>query len=244
MEAAMADEPPHVLVVDDDTRLRQLLRKFLVENGFVVTTAADAAEARAQMAGFVFDLLVLDVMMPGDSGLDLARDLRRGEAGGAAHLPILMLTARDEVEDRISGLEHGADDYLTKPFEARELVLRIRSILRRVRLGPPAPAVVAAAAEVPLGDCVFDIGRQELRCRGERIHLTTTETQLLGALAGRPGALLTREDLAEATGQAGANSRTIDVQVTRLRKKIEPDPRQPLYLQTVRGQGYILRPGA
>lgn len=237
----MTEDHPHILVVDDDTRLRSLLRKFLTDNGFYVSTAADAAEARAQMAGLHFDLLVLDVMMPGESGLELTRSLRQGEASGAPHVPILLLTARSEVEDRIDGLEHGADDYLSKPFEARELVLRIRSILRRVAQASPAPAV-AAPTLVPLGACTFDTLRQELSCNGERVHLTTAEGQLLAALAARPGELLTRDDLAAATGQDGANQRTIDVQVTRLRKKIEPDPRQPLYLQTVRGQGYLLRP--
>lgn len=238
----MSEEQPHILVIDDDTRLRELLRKFLSDNGFLVSTAADAAEARTQMAGFQFDLLVVDVMMPGESGLDLTRSLRQGETGGGAHLPILMLTARGEVEDRIDGLEHGADDYLSKPFEARELLLRLRSILRRAQMAGLASAVTESA-EVPLGNCVFDSARQELRCGGERIHLTTAEAQLLAALAARPGELLTREDLARATGQEVGNLRTIDVQVTRLRKKIEPDPRQPLYLQTVRGQGYLLRPG-
>lgn len=238
----MIDDQPHILVVDDDTRLRDLLRKFLADNGFLVSTAADAAQARAQMAGFRFDLMVLDVMMPGESGLDLARSLRQDEAraGGRDHLPILMLTARGEVEDRIDGLEHGADDYLGKPFEARELLLRIQAILRRARLPFPSAAPMA---EVPLGDCVFNPERQELRRHDERLHLTTAEAQLLAALAARPGELLTREDLAQATGLEASNLRTIDVQVTRLRKKIEPDPRQPLYLQTVRGQGYLLRPG-
>ncbi len=238
----MSGDQPHILVVDDDTRLRDLLRKFLTDNGFAVSTAADAAEARAQMAGLRFDLLVLDVMMPGESGLELTRGLRQGEASGQPHVPILMLTARSEVEDRIDGLEHGADDYLSKPFEARELLLRLRSILRRAGTAPAA-GKAEAPPEVTLGDCVFDRTRQDLRRRGERIHLTTAEAQLLAALADRPGELLTRDDLAAATGQEGANSRTIDVQVTRLRKKIEPDPRQPLYLQTVRGQGYVLRPG-
>lgn len=237
----MTGDAPHILVVDDDTRLRELLRKFLTDNGFAVSTAADAAEARAQMAGLHFDLLVLDVMMPGESGLELARGLRQGEAAGTPHVPILMLTARSEVEDRIDGLEHGADDYLSKPFEARELLLRLRSILRRAGMAAPA---AAPPAEVVFGDCVFDPARQDLRRAGARVHLTTAESQLLAALAARPGELLTRDDLAAATGQEGANSRTIDVQVTRLRKKIEPDPRQPLYLQTVRGQGYVLRPGS
>lgn len=231
----MAPETPHVLVVDDDERLRTLLRRYLSDNGFVVTTAADAAEARAAQATLVFDLLVVDVMMPGEDGLSLTRALR--EAGNT--VPVLMLTARSEAEDRISGLEHGADDYLTKPFEPRELLLRLNSILRRAR--QPAPQPEPRAAVVTLGALVFDPARRELRRGEERVPLTEGETDLLAALARHPEPV-EREDLAGEVGLDG-NLRSVDVQVTRLRRKIEDDPRQPRFLLTVRGKGYVLRPG-
>lgn len=234
----MSEDLPHILVVDDDRRLRDLLRRFLSESGFVVSTAADASEARAQLAGMCFDALVVDVMMPGESGLELTRSLRTNSA-----TPVLMLTAHGDPADRIAGLESGADDYLAKPFEPRELVLRLRSILRRTVAALPAQTItLATVGSVRMGNSVFDIARQELRTNGEPIHLTTAEAQLLTALASHAGQAFTREDLADATGMTG-NTRTVDVQVTRLRKKIEDDPRQPRYLQTVRGTGYVLRPG-
>lgn len=228
--------PPHVLVVDDDRRLRDLLKRFLGENGFMVSTAADAQEARTQVAGMQFDAMVVDVMMPGESGLELTRDLRH-----SLGTPVLMLTAHGDPEDRIAGLESGADDYLAKPFEPRELVLRLRSILRRAAPPPPVAAAPASTA-VRMGDAVFDLKRQELRAHGLRVHLTTAETQLLTILAKAPGEPFSRDALADAAGITG-NPRTVDVQVTRLRKKIETDPRQPRYLQTLRGKGYVLRPG-
>ena len=224
----MIPDQPHVLVVDDDDRLRELLRKYLSENGLLVTTASDAAEARRRLAKLAFDLIVLDLMMPGESGLDFARDLRLGNS-----VPILMLTAMGEAEDRIAGLEGGADDYLTKPFEPRELLLRIHSILRRVP-GPPR-------GPVRMGDVVFDPERCDLSRGGAPIRLTDVEASLLKALAETPGAILSREALTEATGATGGG-RAVDVQVTRLRRKIEPDPRLPRYLQTVRGKGYVLWP--
>lgn len=226
-----APDKPHVLVVDDDARLRELLRKYLSDNGYVVTTAADAAEARARLAAMAFDMLVLDVMMPGEDGLSLTRDLRRADP-----VPILLLTAMGEVEDRINGLETGADDYLTKPFEPRELLLRMASILRRA---PREEAV--AAALLSLGAFAWDIARQELTRDGQPVHLTTAERELMAILAEVPGQAVQREDLAARTGNA-ANPRAVDVQVTRLRKKLEDDSRLPRYLQTVRGQGYMLRP--
>jgi two-component system phosphate regulon response regulator OmpR len=227
----MADMP-HILVVDDDKRLRELLRRYLMANGFRVTTATDAANARATLKGMEFDLLVLDVMMPGENGLELTRALRR--EGG---VPILLLTAMGESEDRINGLESGADDYLTKPFEPRELLLRIQTILRRAPLAPPP----AAPINVGLGDFRFDLQRETLY-RGDRpVKLTTAETRLLKALAARPGETVSRDQLAVETG-ARLTSRTVDVQVTRLRRKIEPDPRTPRYLQTIRGHGYVLWP--
>lgn len=226
----MDAEQPHILVVDDDDRLRKLLHKFLSDNGFMVATACDAADARAKLAGFEFDLMVLDLMMPGESGLDFAADLRTRSA-----LPILMLTAMSETEDRITGLEHGADDYLAKPFEPRELLLRINSILRRL------PQRAPAAAEVRLGAAVFDPAAGRLTRGGRPVRLTEVETALLSALAERPGDILTREELIERTGTEGGG-RAIDVQVTRLRRKIEDDPKLPRYLHTVRGKGYSLRP--
>ncbi|SOD92146.1 response regulator [Caenispirillum bisanense] len=238
----MTEDSPHILVVDDDERLRKLLRKYLSDNGYLVSVAVDAAEARGQLAAMEFDLVVLDVMMPGESGFELARALR---AEGQA-VPILMLTAMGETEDRIQGLESGVDDYLAKPFEPRELLLRIASILRRAAAPPstPAPAAVADIAAPPqlrFGEIVYDRKREELARHGVRIHLTTAEAALLGVLAERPNEVLSRDDLATATG-AGGNQRSVDVQVTRLRKKLEDDARLPRYLQTVRGKGYLLRP--
>ena len=223
---------PHILVVDDDDRLRELLRKYLSENDFLVSTASDAADARAKLAGLAFDLIVLDIMMPGEDGLSFTSSLRREN-----NVPVLMLTAMGEPEDRIAGLEKGADDYLTKPFDPRELLLRIQNILRRV----PTPPQPAAPAEIRMGAFVYEPEGERLSCDGAPIRLTSIETALLKALAERPGMTLTREELIELTGASGGG-RAIDVQVTRLRRKIEPDPRVPVYLQTVRGKGYVLRP--
>ncbi len=233
----MLDHGPHILVVDDDTRLRSLLRRYLVESGFLVDVAADASEARSRLAGLEYDLIIMDVMMPGEDGLSLTRSLRETLA-----TPILVLTARGRPQDRIVGLESGADDYLPKPFEPRELVLRINSILRRT--ARPAMPV----RPVQMGGAVFDPGREELTRDGERVRLTAAELGLMKAFAARPGETLTREALVETgAGAAGApaggtSPRTVDVQITRLRRKIEPDPRMPRYLLTVRGEGYMLRP--
>lgn len=226
----MTVELPHILVVDDDKRLRELLQRYLSENGFRVTTAGDAAEARAKLQSLAFDLLVLDIMMPGESGLQMMEQLRR-----TSLIPVLMLTAMGAPEDRIAGLESGADDYLAKPFEPRELDLRIRTILRRV---PPPPPV---STEVRLGEYCFDLRREELRRGDSLVHLTAAETRLLKLLAFNAGVALSREEL---TRQGGTNggARTVDVQVMRLRRKIETDPKLPRYLQTVRGRGYMLRP--
>ena len=226
----MNEPVAHVLVVDDDLRLREVLRKYLIRNGFMVTTAEDAADARAKLKSLSFDLIVLDVMMPGESGLELTDSLRRENP-----VPILLLTARGEPDDRIAGLEAGADDYLSKPFEPRELVLRMNSILRRV----PKPA--DPAPEVRLGAWLFVPDRDELRNGDEIVRLTSTEAGLLRILSAQPGTILSREELAERVGVAG-NARTVDVQVSRLRSKIEPDPKLPRYLHTVRGEGYVLRP--
>ncbi|HUC09373.1 MAG TPA: response regulator transcription factor [Stellaceae bacterium] len=226
----MSDLEPHLLVVDDDTRLRELLRRYLSENGFRVTTAADAAEARRHLASFAFDLVVLDVMLPGENGLDLTRDLQRER-----RLPVLLLTAMAEPEDRVNGLEQGADDYLSKPFEPRELVLRIRNLLQR------RPTVDMPRREVRFGGCRFDLTRSELFRGSEPIHLTAAETALLAGLAERAGDPVSREELS-LSAQFSGNVRNVDVQMTRLRRKIERDPRFPRYLQTVRGTGYVLKP--
>lgn len=223
-------EQPHILVVDDDTRLRELLQRYLSDQGFRVTTATDAAEARAKLAALAFDLLVLDIMMPGETGLELTETLRRDSV-----VPILLLTAMNETENRIAGFECGADDYLPKPFEPRELVLRINAILRRV---PPPPAA-EPPSKVSFGDYCFDLEREELTCAGDFVRLTAAEASLLKALAQRPGEPITRDDLGEESMISG-NARTIDVQVTRLRRKIEANPKFPRYLQTVRGTGYVL----
>jgi two-component system phosphate regulon response regulator OmpR len=232
----MSESQPHILVVDDDDRLRELLRKFLSENGFMVATASDAADARATLAGLAFDLIVLDVMMPGESGLDFAADLRRRDS-----VPILMLTAMGEAEDRIAGLELGVDDYLTKPFEPRELLLRIRAVLRRRHETPVPDPAERPAEPIRLGAVAFDPARGELRRGSRQIRLTSVEAALLAALAERPGAVLDRDELIARTGATGGG-RAVDVQVTRLRRKIEPDPRLPRYLRTVRGRGYMLHP--
>jgi two-component system phosphate regulon response regulator OmpR len=227
--------PPHVLVIDDDARLRDLLAKFLTKNSFMVSSAADAAEARRHLAAFQFDLLVVDVMMPGESGLALTKSIRDNSVGANGKIPILMLTAMGETRDRIAGLETGVDDYMSKPFEPRELVLRVNSILRRA-----PPVEMSGAMELRFGECRYDLARQTLTRGGEPVHLTAGEAELLNILARSVGTPVDRSMLAT-SGEEGANPRTIDVQVTRLRRKIEPDPRQPRYLQTVRGTGYLLR---
>lgn len=223
----LADNVPHILVVDDDQRIRDLLARFLQENEFRVTTADSAAAARANMRGLSFDLLVLDVMMPGESGFELAKALRVDH-----DIPILMLTARAEPDYRIKGLEIGVDDYLAKPFEPRELLLRLRNILsRRKRTFGPQDTI-------RMGDFTFHIGRGELKRQGETIRLTERERDLLRQFAERPGSPISRMNLAK-VGTDGSE-RAVDVQINRLRRKIEADPGNPVYLQTVRGKGYIL----
>jgi two-component system, OmpR family, phosphate regulon response regulator OmpR len=219
-----------VLVVDDDTRLRELLKSFLSRNGLRVSTAANAAAARQQLEALDFDLIVLDVMMPGQSGLDFAGELRK-----TSTVPILMLTAMGDPKDRIAGLEKGVDDYLGKPFEPRELLLRIQSVLRRGR----ATEAAGAPERISFGPMQFDLALGELTQKGKRVPLTDAEIALLRALGTRLGEVLSREALSKTVG-GGVNERAIDVQVTRLRRKIEPDPGFPRYLRTVRGQGYRL----
>ena len=226
-----------ILVVEDDARLRGQLSRYLSDNGFRVSTAGDAAAARDQLRFLHPDLMVLDVMMPGESGLDLTEALRREEKD----LPVLLLTARGAPEDRIAGFEAGADDYLPKPFEPKELLLRIRAMLRRVP-PPPVPST-EAAGPTQLGDLAYDPHRGELRGPNGTIRLTGGEAALLTALARRPNEVLSREDIVEALGMDDSGERAIDVQVTRLRRKIEADPREPRFLHTARGRGYVLKPG-
>jgi two-component system phosphate regulon response regulator OmpR len=232
MSTATAEgEAPHILVVDDDARLRQLLHRYLVQNGYYVTAAADAGEARARLKNLAFDLVVLDVMMPGQDGLSLTGELRR-----ESDVPILLLTARGAPEDRIAGLEAGADDYLPKPFEPRELLLRIATILRRIQ-------AVRTDDVVRFGPFTFNRRTAELKREEEVIHLTTGEISLLQALAAQPGRSMSRAELGEKGSVAGSD-RAVDVQMARLRRKIEDDPRQPRYILTMRGSGYVLRLGS
>ncbi|WP_406854479.1 response regulator transcription factor [Alsobacter sp. KACC 23698] len=230
--AAPPDDAPHILVVDDDRRLRDLLGRFLSEHGYRVTTAQDSAEARARIANFLFDGYVLDVMMPGENGFELARWVRE-----TSSTPILMLTARADAKDRVKGLEIGADDYLPKPFEPRELLLRLKNIIRRTT---PAAAPTPGASQevVRFGPFTFRLDRGELRQGDEIVRITDREREMLTVLASRPGDTVPREDLA-GSGEV-SNERTVDVQINRLRRKIEADPANPLLLQTVRGMGYRL----
>jgi two-component system, OmpR family, phosphate regulon response regulator OmpR len=226
--STLADDAPHLLVVDDDRRIRDLLSRYLRAEGYRVTTADNAAEARAKLDGLAFDLLVLDVMMPGESGFELAKSLRTSST-----VPILMLTARDEKESRIEGLEIGADDYVAKPFEPRELSLRIANILKRAQ--PPAAPPVES---LRFGEFVFHVTRGELRRGEDVVRLTDREREMLRLLAARPGETVPRQALAGNGGDVG--ERAVDVQVNRLRRKIERDPANPLFVQTVRGIGYRL----
>ncbi|MEK0082717.1 response regulator [Benzoatithermus flavus] len=231
MSTAAEEEAPHILVVDDDARLRQLLHRYLVQNGYYATAAADAVEAKSKLKNLAFDLVVLDIMMPGQDGLSLTEELRR-----ESDVPILLLTARGTPEDRIAGLEAGADDYLPKPFEPRELLLRIATILRRVQ---------AARTDdvIRFGPFTFNRRTAELKRDEEVIHLTTGEISLLQALAAKPGRALSRAELGE-KGVVAGSDRAVDVQMARLRRKIEDDPRQPRYILTMRGSGYVLRLGS
>lgn len=229
-------EQAHILVVDDDARIRALLTKFLARNGFWVTAARDARHARALLEGLDFDLIVLDVMMPGEDGLELTAALRQ-----TMTTPILLLTARGEADDRIRGLEAGADDYLPKPFEPRELLLRISAILRRV---PAPPAKTEPPKTIHLGEVRYDLARGELWRGKELIRLTATEALLMRVFANRAHEPVSRIELVEELGGgvAEAQERAVDVQITRLRRKLEADPKAPRYLQTVRGAGYMLAP--
>jgi two-component system phosphate regulon response regulator OmpR len=224
----LPDDAPHVLVVDDDHRIRSLLSKYLTNNGFRVTQAADAAAARAALKGLQFDVVILDVMMPGESGLDLARFLK-----STTDVPVCMLTAQAEPSNRIEGLESGVDDYVAKPFEPRELLLRLQNIMRR-----GGAVEERSSDEICMGPLTFHITRGELRKGNQTIKLTERERELLRMFARRPGDSISRHELA--ADESTYSERAIDVQINRLRRKIEDDPSNPVYLQTVRGKGYIL----
>ena len=227
----MVEEKKHILVVDDDNRLRALLGRFLREQSFTVSMASSADEADMILRQYRFELLVLDVMMPGRNGFEFLKTLRE-----ESNVPVLMLTAMGETDNRIYGFEQGADDYLPKPFEPKELVLRIKSILKR------APQKEAVGSVLNFGSIVYDMATKELKTiSGDLIHITNVEQQLLVVLGQKAGQIYTREKLAELLG-AGNNPRSIDVQITRLRKKIEKDSKNPRYLQTIRGKGYMLLP--
>ena len=232
----MSDIDPHLLIVDDDERIRELLKKFLMRNGFLVTSARDAAHARRILSGLDFDLIVLDVMMPGEDGMSLTRAIRE-----TSTTPVLLLTARGETEDRIKGLEAGADDYLAKPFEPKELLLRINAILRRM---PDVKESDTAPKVLHLGGIRYDIERGEMWQGEEIVRLTATESQLMKIFSANAGQPVSRAKLVEDLGRdrGQAQERAVDVQITRLRRKIEADSKQPRYLQTVRGAGYMLAP--
>ncbi|MDO6727164.1 MAG: response regulator [Cognatishimia sp.] len=232
----MMDMQPHLLIVDDDERIRGLLQKFLMRNGFLVTAARDAAHARRILSGLDFDMVVLDVMMPGEDGVSLTRTIRE-----TSTTPIMLLTAKGETEDRIEGLEAGADDYLSKPFEPKELLLRINAILRRM---PENTDADATPKVLKLGPNRYDIERGEMWRGEDLVRLTATENQLMKLFAATPGEPISRSKLVEDLGRdhGQAQERAVDVQITRLRRKIETDPKQPRYLQTVRGAGYMLAP--
>jgi two-component system phosphate regulon response regulator OmpR len=231
-EGSASEAARHILVVDDDNRLRRLLQRYLTEHGYHVTTAADADEAKASLRNFAFDLMVLDVMLPGQNGISLTSELRR-----EADLPILLLTALGGSDDRVDGLSAGADDYLVKPFDPRELLLRIATILRRS--APPAPS----HGPFHFGPFTFDREAGVLRRGDERVHLTDAEVSLLQVLAEQPGLPVSRRELGQRSRVSGSD-RAIDTQVARLRRKLEPDPRRPRNLLTKRGEGYVLKPGS
>lgn len=221
--------PPiiHILVVDDDTRIRDLLSRFLQDHGYFVTTAKDAIDARDKLKNYIFDLLIIDVMMPKESGIELTKDLRT-----TMTIPILMLTAMGEVEDRISGLSIGADDYLAKPFEPRELLLRIQNIINRTKLTSTVPSLIT------FGVFTFNPSTNQLLKNNQAIALTSNESQLLTILSSHLGTVVPRDTFVQLFG--GISERSIDVQITRLRNKIEDNPKKPLFLKTIRSQGYAL----
>ena len=225
----MGKEKKHILVVDDDEGIRTLLGRFLREQGFILSLAQNASQALMFLNQYKFDLLILDVMMPGQSGFDLLKEIRHEN-----NVPVLMLTAMGEIENRIFGLETGADDYISKPFDTTELVLRIKNILKRI------PEKEKANSVLSFGTCFYDMRLKELKTFDDQtIHLTNIEQQLLSILGSKSGQIFSRDKLADLLG-ADNNLRSIDVQITRLRKKIEKDSKNPRYLQTIRGKGYML----
>ena len=232
----MSGDDAHLLIVDDDERIRGLLQKFLVRSGFLVSTARNAAHARRILSGLEFDLIVLDVMMPEEDGISLCHDLRQ-----SITTPILLLTAKGETSDRITGLEAGADDYLAKPFEPKELLLRINAILRRVPASEPA---IVRPKVLNLGPIRYDIERGELWHGENLVRLTATESQLMRIFSASPAEPISRAKLVDELNRSGGQTqeRAVDVQITRLRRKLESDPKQPRYLQTVRGAGYMIAP--
>ncbi|MEO1795448.1 MAG: response regulator [Pseudomonadota bacterium] len=236
----MMDLDPHLLIVDDDERIRKLLQKYLMRHGFLVSAARDAAHARRVLSGLDFDMIVLDVMMPGEDGVALTKSLR-----AERETPILLLTAKSESDDKIAGLAAGADDYLTKPFEPQELLLRINAILRRL---PKEETGASLPKVLHLGTLRYDVEKSEMWQGDARIRLTSTEMQLMRIFSARPGEAISRGELVEELGRASQSAggqsqeRAVDVQITRLRRKVEADPKQPRYLQTVRGAGYMLQP--
>lgn len=221
----------HILVIDDDTRLRNLLGKFLEENAFEVSLAKDTLEAREMLAKSAYDLLIVDVMMPNESGIDFTADFK-----SRSQTPVLMLTARGEPSDRIKGLEVGADDYLGKPFEPKELLLRINNILKRSQLNQLKSEDDSNICK--FGDFKFSFAESRLTKNSEFVHLTESEAKILSILCKNKGAVVLRDKLSELCGNI--DERSIDVQITRIRRKIETNPKQPQFLQTVRNQGYIL----
>lgn len=232
----MSELDAHLLIVDDDERIRVLLQKFLMKNGFMVTAARDAAHARRILSGLDFDMMILDVMMPGEDGISLCKSIRETNA-----TPIMLLTAKGETDNRIEGLEAGADDYLPKPFEPKELLLRINAVLRRM---PETPAEDTVPKILHLGDIRYDMERGEMWQGEDLVRLTATEMQLMKLFSAKPGEPISRAQLVEDLGRdrGQAQERAVDVQITRLRRKIETNPKQPRYLQTVRGAGYMLAP--
>ena len=225
----------HILLVDDDERIRSLMQRYLLRNGYLATIARDGAHARRLLSGFDFNLVILDLMMPGEDGLSLCRDLSQKWS-----VPVLLLTARAEAPDRITGLEAGADDYLTKPFEPRELLLRIKAILRRV----PSDGLDVVLKVLRMGSVRYDIARGDMWDGNQALRLTATEAALMRVFSAKPGEVVSRVELVEKLSRDGVKNkeRAVDVQITRLRRKIEKNPKQPRYLQTIRGAGYMLAP--
>jgi len=225
----LEDNASHILIIDDDRRIRDLLSRYLSKNDFRISVATNAADARRKLKGLVFDLLIIDVMMPGENGVEFTRFLRQD-----TDVPVLMLTALSETEARINGLEAGADDYLSKPFDPRELLLRVNAILKR-SIQPEPPAI----EQVVFGPYTFSIASRELKSKGELVRLTDREREIMVLFALNAGSIVPRHELLGNDNSTG--ERTVDVQINRLRRKIEPDPSQPNWLQTVRGLGYKLQ---